>query len=188
MVPVCLYIAGGFLEQHAGPASHHVKKKNNIWHPFWWEGECQHERIRRRTKCSQPSSLTQSAWQPKSKPFSKLQHLHLIVRRVALKISLPWRQHSLQWNWSLLNYEGSIAQPCSPATLKSTVVGIKRMVNFYIRETRDDLVSGMLSLLPQWPLELLVPVPLYILFHVHPTSSRNTDNMATCAFIVCLFL
>lgn len=97
-------------------------------------------------------SLTRSAWQPKSKPFGKLQHLHFILCCVALKISLPRRQHFPQWNWSLLNYEASIAQLCSPATLKSAVVGIKRMVNFYIRETRDDLVSGMLSLLPHWPL------------------------------------
>lgn len=54
-----------FLEQHEGSPSHHAsgpqlcRKKQDIWHPFWWEGECQHEHIRRWTKCSQPQSNTE---------------------------------------------------------------------------------------------------------------------------------
>lgn len=38
---------------------------------------------------------------------------------------------------SLLNYPAGIGQPCNPATLQSAVVGIKSVVNIYIRVTED---------------------------------------------------
>lgn len=66
--------------------------------------------------------------------------------------SLPRRQfNSLERNGSLLNSEIDITWPCCTATLKSAVVGIKETVHFYSTQTRGDLVSGILSLLPNWP-------------------------------------
>ena len=54
-----------FLEQREGPRSHRAsgprlhKKEKDIWQPFWWDSECQHEHIRRGTNCSQPQSNTE---------------------------------------------------------------------------------------------------------------------------------
>lgn len=63
MVPVCVYIAGGFWSSTRALQVTVLQvlssEKKDIWHPFWLVGECQHEHISRWTKCSQPQSNTE---------------------------------------------------------------------------------------------------------------------------------
>lgn len=117
MVPVCLYIAGGFLEQHKGSPSHlalgpQLGKKNTSGTHSGEKASANMSTLGDGPNAPNPS-LTRRAWQPKSKPFSKPQHLHYIQRCVALKISRPWRSETdLYWITKEASHN-HVAQPLS---------------------------------------------------------------------------
>lgn len=116
-------------------------------------------------------SLTRSTWVKYPKPSARLSIWTL--HHAELKISLSWHQSKETdpyWITKKVLQSSVVRSPSNP----------KRMINFHITETSADSLTEMLSLLPKWPVNLLVLIssrPTSAQLSWQPTSSGNIDKM-----------